>query len=767
MFSNFSEDTRKVLINSKLEKKELKHPYIGTEHLLLSILKNKSLNSTKILNKYGINYNNFKSKVVEIIDFGKEDNDWFVYTPLLRRIIEEAIIIAKENNDCFVEIEYLLNALFDEGEGVALRILLAMNVNIEKICKEFFIKTKSKKVKSKKKFLIEDYGYSMNEKALNNELDPVIGRDKELNRMIEILCRRIKNNPLLIGSAGVGKTAIVEELSRRIVDGTVPDKLKNKRIISISMASLVAGTKYRGEFEERINKILSEIENSDDIIIFVDEIHTLVGAGGAEGAIDASNILKPYLARGKLKLIGATTIEEYKKFLEDDRALQRRFQIINVDEPSDNDVLNILSEIKPIYEDFHDVIISDKTLETIVKLSNKYIFDRKQPDKAIDVLDEACSKVSISKNKISEKLENEYIKLKLVRCQKNDAVIKQNFSLASSLKETENIILNNINQLEYKALRSSKRKEVTDQIVAEVVKTKTNIPIYEYENVELKKIKNISKILKSKIIGQDSVIDDLSKDIKRIKLGYKFDNKPRSYLFVGPTGVGKTMLAKELAKQITNNNLIRLDMSEYKEPHSISKIIGSPPGYIGFSNINTVLDEVKIKPNAIILLDEIEKAHNDVINLFLQILDEGEAKNSKNEIIHFNNNIIIMTSNIGCRNDSLGFKNDKANIINRDLKNFLGIELVNRIDRIFIFNNLTEDSINKIILKSLEKAKNNFNLTKKNFKITNRAIRQIIKESQFNDYGARRIDKIIKYKIYDLIIDQKFSNKDKIIIETI
>lgn len=767
MFSKFDEATRKSLINSKKEMKELKHTYIGTEHFVLSVLNSKNKTILDKFNKYGINYKKFKETLIRVIGIGKKDPEWYLYTPLFKRIIEDAIIMARENNDETISIDHILSSMFEEKEGVAIRIFMCMNVDIEKLEKEFILKKSKKKTQNKKKLLVEDYGYNMNEKASKNELDPVIGREKELERIIEILCRRTKNNPLLIGEAGVGKTAIVEELSKRIIEERVPQKLKDKKIISISMASLISGTKYRGEFEERIKKILSEIEENEDIIIFIDEVHTLIGAGGAEGAIDASNILKPYLARGKLKLIGATTINEYKKYLEDDHALDRRFQTVMIEEPNDIETIKILKKIKPIYEEFHNVLISDEILEKVVKYSNKYIYNRKQPDKAIDILDEACSKVSISKSKKTKDLENLKLELKDVRREKNNAVTKQDFKRAAILKKEENTLKELIEKLEYREYLNNQKKEVTEKIVAEIIKLKSNIPVYELNSKSLKEFKDKETTLNNNIVGQKEIISRIIKDIKQIKLGYKQENKPRSYLFIGRTGVGKTMLAKEIAKHFYNNNLIRLDMSEYKESHSISKVIGSPPGYVGYSNKNTILDEIKAKPNSVILLDEIEKAHIDVINLFLQALDEGKMKSSNNDIIRLDNTLIIMTSNLGFKSNDLGFNNKKADKVLSSVKDVLGIEFVNRIDKVFIFNDLNLQNIEKIINKKIKEALKTFDVIEANFKINRDVIKRIIEYSKYKEFGARKVDKVIKDKIYDIIIEEKIKKSDIITIETI
>ena len=768
MFTKFNEETRKALIQSKNEMKKLKHPYVGSEHLLLALLKNKNYSVTTVLNKFDIDYEKFRKKVIEIIGIGKSENDWYLYTPLLKRVIEEAILLCKESNEEEVTLEHLLWALIEEGEGVALRILICLNVNIDDLSKEIFIGKKVKKNRAKKKLIIEDYGYNMNEKAEANELDPVIGREKEIDRIMEILCRRTKNNPLLIGDAGVGKTAIVEELSRRINEGSVPQKLKNKKIISISMASLIAGTKYRGEFEERINKILSEIEQTPEIILFIDEIHTLVGAGGAEGAIDASNILKPFLARGMLKLIGATTIEEYKKYLEDDHALDRRFQTLIIEEPTKEKTIDILKKIKPIYELYHNVTVEDETLKSIVELSNKYMHIRKQPDKAIDILDEACAKTAMQKDKSTSILDEAKRKLKNLNKEKNEAILNQDFLKASSIRKEENVLETKINKIELKKKNINNKKIVTLETIAEVIKSKTKIPIYEVIAEDLKELNKIESHLKSKVVGQDNIIKQLSKDIKRIKLGYKNTSKPVSYLFVGPTGVGKTLLAKELNKLLTSeDNIIRLDMSEYKEEHSISKIIGSPPGYVGYSNKDTILDKIKINQNSIILLDEIEKGHPSVINLFLQCLDEGRIKNSNNEEIRLDNNIIIMTSNIGYNKNFVGFNNENKENIIKEVRNVLGMEMINRINQIFVFDKLSEKSIRRIISNEIEKTKQYFGLDNKSISISNEVINQIVDESKYEDFGARRVEMVIKNKIYNIIIDEILKKSKKITIEAI
>jgi len=547
MFSKFNEEARKILTNARKEMVELRHAYVGSEHLVLAILNNKNSSLTKKLKEYGLTYNEFKQEIINVIGVGHENNNWYIYTPLLKKVIEDAIIEAKEQNG-EVTPELLFSSLVQEGEGIAIRIMLSMGIDFDKLLEQFKIINYNKKSKVRKKMLIDEYGYDMNKKALEKEIDPVIGREKEIERLIEILCRRTKNNPLLIGDAGVGKTAIVEELSRCIVEGNVPLKLKNKRIVSLSMSSLVAGTKYRGEFEERITKILKELEQDSNVIIFIDEMHTLVGAGGAEGAIDASNIFKPILARGKIKIIGATTTEEYKRFIEDDKALARRFQTINIVEPDLSKTKEILRTLKPLYEDFHNVTIKNEIIDIIVELSNKYIFNRKQPDKAIDILDEVCAKTSITEDKNSERINELNQCLKSITESKNNAIIKQDFYEAAKYRKKEQEIESKILKLEEKRMSSNQRTTVTKESVAEIINLKTKIPVYEITSENHRNILKMKNTLLKKIKGQDEAVERLYQIAKRLKLGFSENNKPSSFLFVGPTGVGKTLLVKELVK---------------------------------------------------------------------------------------------------------------------------------------------------------------------------------------------------------------------------
>lgn len=749
MFGKFSEEAQRVLVDAQKEMSELKHPYIGSEHLLLAILKNNQdlVNKFK---KYKITYKSFKEELINLVGIGDNTPDLLLYSTTLKTILENVIIESRETGD-EISVNELLLSLLNEGEGKAIRILLSLGVDINKLYSDISEKRKIKQKKSKK-LIVEELGVDLTKRAKNNELDPVIGRDIELNRVIEILSRRTKNNPLLIGEAGVGKTAIAEELARRIVSGNVPMPLKNKRIISVDMACTVAGTKYRGEFEERIKKMVKELEDNDDVIIFIDEIHTLVGAGGAEGAIDASNILKPALARGKLKLIGATTISEYKKFIEKDNALDRRFQKVFVEEPDKSNLKNILMNLKSIYEAYHGVKIEEKLIDKIIELSDRYIYDRCEPDKSIDILDEVCTKVSLKE----AKEEKEIIKLSdcltKIQKEKNNAIINQNYDKAYSLKEDEEELQSKINKLKLDYMRKEKVKKVKLKDIVEVVSSKTKIPINEISKDYITSINEIEKTLKENIIGQDEAIDKLIDISKKIKLGIKDKNKSYSVLFCGSTGTGKTYLSKLFAENLVGkNNVIKLDMSEYSESISINKIIGSPAGYVGYDDNKNILEEIRNKPYSILILDEIEKAHKSVLNFFLNILDEGNCKDSSGKTVRFDNVLIIMTSNAYVSKSLMGFN---KNTTNNSLEDFFSKEFINRIDEIVPFNKFTEEDINKIIIKEANKCYKKYN--SENI-ISLDMINRIIKESNYEEYGVRKLCKAVRKEIENQIVCNIFS----------
>lgn len=756
MFNSFDEEARKILILAKEEMKNLKHPYVGSEHLLLSILKNKN-DISKRLKEYDLTYQRFRDEIIEIVGIGSKSSDCFLYTPLLKRIMETSMIDSRENNNGVVTISHLFSAMLEEGEGIAIRIMLGMDIDLDILYKEFTYKITTTKKSKNKKLLIDEIGIDLTKKTIEEGIDPVVGRDSEIKRILEILCRRKKNNPILIGEAGVGKTAIIEELSRLIAIGDVPQSLKNKRIISLDMASTVAGTKYRGEFEERINKILQEIEDNDDIILFIDEIHTLVGAGGAEGAIDASNIFKPALARNKLRCIGATTNSEYKKYIESDKALDRRFQKVNINIPDKETVKNILFNLKETYEVYHHVKIDNNMLDLIVELSDKYIYNRNQPDKAIDILDEVCAHVNLKENKQIKKYNELNKELQNIIKLKKQAVLNNEFDKASNYKDKENKLMNDINELELNVYKNNKQRIINKNDIIEIVSRKSNIPIYNSNNT--KDIIKLKNNLTKKIIGQDKAVCELVNIYKKIKLGFS-DNKCYSMLFQGPSGVGKTELARIFGKHITNN-VIKLDMSEYSESHTISKIIGSPAGYVGYGDNLHVLEKIRTNPYSVLILDELERAHPNIINLFLSILDEGTIKDSMGNTINFNNVIIIMTSNVGFEKNAIGFNSNNTN----KLKEQFSIPFINRIDNIVTFNKLNKNIIEKLIHQKINKIKNKYKDIK--IKINKQVIDEIIKESSYNEFGARKIDKIIKNKIENIIIDNIINNNDYINIKTI
>ena len=695
MLGNFNESAKKVLLNAKLEMNELKHPYIGSEHLLLAILKHKN-NVSKKLTSYNIEYKIFREELIDIVGMGSKESEFTLYTPLLKRVIENAVIDSKENNNGEVTIEHLFASLLEEGEGVAIRILLGMNVNLDELYSEFSYKIS---VPQNKKLLLEDIGINLTKKALNNELDPVIGRNSEIHRTLEILLRRSKNNPVLVGEAGVGKTAIVEGIASLIASGKVPMKLKNKKIISLEMASLVAGTKYRGEFEDRIKKILTEVSENDDIILFVDEIHTIIGAGGAEGAIDASNIFKPALARNKLRLIGATTLEEYRKTIEKDKALDRRFQKITITEPSIETTKNIIATLKPIYENYHNVKISNEILNYLLEMTNKYIFNRKNPDKTIDILDEVCSKVSLKENKYLKKYNVLQEEMLEIIAKKKEAIISNRFKVASSYKEKENIIMNSINELELKLYTKNTQKVTKDDIL-KVIAAKYNIPYQILENNFM--FSSLKTKLNKKLFDQEEAINLFCESLQ---------NKNNIFTFKGSIGVGKGYLTKLLSEYL-GYKLLKIDLSQYKD---VNKIIGASPGYIGYDEI-TILEDIKNNPYTLVVLANPEETKEEVINLFINGFKEQKIVDNKGTTINLKNAILIILYNT--KTKTIGF--NKANIN----------DTFRTDSEIITFKDLTESTFKKILK------------TKK--KMSPKEVNDIIAKSDFQKLGATKIEKLIK-----------------------
>lgn len=633
MFVNFSEETRHLLKQAEKEREELKHPYVGSEHLFLSVLKESKL--TDILKKHKITYEKFKDKLVSLVGVGSKKSDFILYTPLLKRVLENAVIEAREENNKIVNPEIVIISILDEEDGIAYSILKSLKVNVDKLYGDLKNKNINRKFK-KKKLLLEDIGTNLTKLAKENKLDPVIGRDNEINKTIEILLRRKKNNPILIGPAGVGKTAIVEGIANLMISGKCPRFLENKRIISLNIFSLVSGTKYRGEFEEKMKMVIKELEENDDIILFIDEVHTMVGAGGAEGAIDASNILKPALARGMIRIIGATTQDEYKKYIEPDAALARRFQIVNVEEPKHDDVIKILTEIKPLYEKYHNIRISNDLINEIVDLSEKYLSNRFEPDRSIDILDEVCAKSSILESYDERKKRNLVDRLNKIKKEKINALSVKNFKRAYDLKIEENKITSEIDKI------IPNRKKVNKEDVLNVIKNKGNIKGIGFIKEDKDYYESLEEKLNNKIIGQESNVKKVVQSLKRKNI----INKKKSYsiLIIGNSGSGKSFFAKTYLNEIIDSkNIIKIDLAEYKEYHMISKLIGTTAGYLGYDNKNHVFEKVRTNPSSAIMVSNFDKACYEVQDLFIKILADNYIEDASGKKIDFSNTIIIFT----------------------------------------------------------------------------------------------------------------------------
>lgn len=706
MFHNFGFEVSELLQTAEEERIHLKHPYVGSEHLLLAILKKESNLSTKLRN-YGLTYKTFKNELCKIVGSASKLQDLILYTPLLKRIIEMSLEDANENNKGIVTEEHLFVALLEEGEGIAIRIMLSMDVDLE----ELYDDMKSRKIYQKERENLEIYkiGTVLNDQVNEEE---VIGREKEISLMIETLLRKKKNNPLLIGKAGVGKTAIVEELTRRIKKNQVPEELLNQEIVMLEMGSLVAGTKYRGEFEERLTKVIKEVIQNKNIIIFIDEIHSMVNAGGAEGAINASDILKPYLARGELRVIGATTTEEYYKYIEKDKALERRFELIKIEEPNQDETKEILKHVKKEYELHHHLTITDENISDIVELANRYIFNKNNPDKALELLDSVCAKVK-NQHKILPVMDDSKLRLESIQKKKEKVILAGDFEKAIKIKKEEE-------QLKKKSAPKQKQKEqgIEKQDILEVIEKKTGIPVLLNKKEQLTKLKTT---LQEQIIGQKDALDKIIHLME-----YKKENKkPLSALLLGSSGVGKTETVKQIAKIYGGpEDMIRLDMSEYNLDTSIHKLIGTPGGYVGYGE-PFLFQKLKTNPYRVILVDELEKANAKIWNLFLQILDEGFITDSCGDKIRFDHAMIFMTSNIEPK-EKVGFIGAK----NSDLEDILSKELIGRFDTIVEYKKLNKDDIREFINRHKESE--------------DLDIDQIISESEYEKYGLRNIMHLIE-----------------------
>lgn len=741
MFVNFSEEVRHILKQAEKERADLNHPYVGSEHLLLSLLKNSRLK--EVFEKRGLTYNKFKNKLIDIVGIGTKKSEFILYTPLLKRILENSIIEAREDNNKNVTPEILVISILDSEEGVANSILKSLKINMDKLYYDIKSKKYNKSTR-KKKSLLDELATDLTKLAKEGRLDPVIGRDKEISRTIEILLRRKKNNPILIGPAGVGKTAIVEEIANLIAKGKCPNFLKHKRIISLNIFSLVSGTKYRGEFEEKLKNVIRELEENDDIILFIDEIHTMVGAGGAEGAIDASNILKPSLARGTIKIIGATTLDEYKKFIEPDSALSRRFQNVMVNEPNKEDVAKILMEIRPLYEKYHNIIMPKKLINELVNLTDKYLSNRYEPDRSIDILDEVCAKVSITENYLEKRLKKLNEKLNIIKKEKIKAIENNNFKLAYSLKNKENSIDNIISNLKVN------KKIVTKENILDVIKLKSNINLINIDGNRKEFYKNLEDKLNNIVIGQNNNIKILIESLKKKEVIKK--NKCYSVFIYGKKYTGKTLLAKEFLKELVNEkSIINIDLSLYKEYHMISKLIGTTAGYLGYDNKNNIFEKIRTNPNSALIIDNYEDACSEVKNLFIKILEDGWIEDASGKMIDFSNSIIIFTSKVEEEMNSLGFDGKEKDSFDDSFGS-----IKDKVSVCIKMNNLNECMVKKIIRKRLNDIVNSYiNIDVKYDDSYEKYLFDLYKEKKSLPYVLNKINNSFENKIADALINYK------------
>lgn len=788
MMQRFTDDAQRVLSFAQEAALELGHDYVGTEHVLIGLIKVKNGVAAKALNELGLSAETIIEDVEEHIGRGNKKVSSVYMTPRVKHVLELAVEVANHMNHNYVGTEHILLGLLSDGGGVAVGILRNHNIRandivdtIRTILGSSDSASHSAEDRKDNSSLGElaDFGTDLNESAKQGKIDPVIGRDKEIARVIQILSRRTKNNPVLIGEPGVGKTAIAEGLAQRIVNGNVPEILRNKRIISLSISSMLAGAKYRGEFEERLKKAIDEVQKHDDMIIFIDEIHTLVGAGATEGAMDAANILKPALARGEFQVVGATTLDEYKKHIEKDAALERRFQPVLVGEPSEEDALEILKGLRDRYEAFHKAKITDKALEAAVSLSSRYITDRFLPDKAIDVVDEAASKVRMKVFSAAPDVKALETQLADVKKEKEAAVTAQEFEKAAEMRDEEKRIEKEINDKKKAAKENSDAKlVVTDEDIASVVAQWTGILVSKIAQEESESLLHLEEELHKRVIGQDEAVVAVSKAVRRARAGLKDPKRPiGSFLFLGPTGVGKTELARALAVALFGDEtaMIRLDMSEYMEKHTVSRLVGAPPGYVGYEEGGQLTDAVRRKPYSVILLDEVEKAHADFFNILLQVLDDGRLTDSQSRTVDFRNTVIIMTSNLGAkalRKDSpelgflaakkadsntedvsvVNFKEAKKSVMD-SVKRHFRPEFLNRIDEMIVFHALTSNDLKQIVTILMDTVVKRLGDMGLSLEISPVAMDLLVKEGSDFSMGARPLKRAIQRLIEDPISD--------------
>ena len=791
MTYKFTNKANKVIEYANDIALKLGHNYMGTEHILYGLVKEGDSIASKVLENEGINYELVLNKIEELI--GKEEKiiSLVDFTPRTKKVIETAFLEARKLDYNYIGTEHILIGILKEGDCIAVKILLDLNINIPKLyneiigaindCEEIEKKEKNINTKSRSKNrnsynqtpTLNQYSEDLTKKVEEGKIDPIIGRNEEIERVIQILSRRTKNNPCLVGETGVGKTAVVEGLAHKIISSDIPEILKNKRVIALDISGMVAGAKYRGDFEERIKKVLQEVKKAKDIILFIDEIHTIVGAGAAEGAIDAANILKPLLARGDIQLVGATTVYEYRKYIEKDAALERRFSIVQVNEPTEDETISILKGIRDKYEVHHNVKISDEAIETAVSLSVRYVTDRYLPDKAIDLIDEASSCERIKNYIEPENIKKLQQKISKIKNEKNDSILNQKFEKAAELRDKEKKLEETLEKEEAKWKNKNKKEviNITEDNVKEIISKWTGIPTKKINEDESKKLKNLEVELHKRVVGQNEAVNAVAKAIRRSRVGLRDPKRPiGSFLFLGPTGVGKTELSKALAEVLfgDEDSMIRIDMSEFMESHSTSKLIGAPPGYIGFDEGGQLTEKIRKKPYSVILFDEIEKAHPDVMNILLQILEDGRLTDSQGRYVNFKNAVIIMTSNLGAKliteRKYLGFSElgnnyekeydeIKKDVIN-EIKKELRPEFINRIDEIIVFHKLNEEEISKIIEILLNKVTKRLKKQKYIIEFDKEITTIIAKQGIDKNFGARPIRRTIQNLIEDKLAEE-------------
>ncbi|NLY18012.1 MAG: ATP-dependent Clp protease ATP-binding subunit [Clostridiaceae bacterium] len=795
IYGRFTQKAAKALNLAKECSSALSHNYIGTEHILWGLVKEGTGIAASVLMQNGITDQKVMESILSIIGKGEPGQLITGYTPRTKRVLELSYAETRRMGHNFIGTEHILLGILREGESIAVRIMMNLGVDVHKLYDNIItmlqedtpasVAAGKPKMEDLETPTLDQFGRDLTVMARDGKIDPVIGRDKEIERIIQILSRRTKNNPCLIGEPGVGKTAICEGLAQKIIEGNIPETLKDKRVVTLDLSSMVAGAKYRGEFEDRLKKSIEEIRNSGNVILFIDELHTIIGAGAAEGAIDASNILKPLLARGEIQVIGATTLDEYRKHIEKDAALERRFQPILIGEPSEEEAIEILKGIRDKYEAHHNVKITDKALEAAVKLSVRYINDRYLPDKAIDLIDEASSRVRLKSFIAPPDLKEMEQKIEELHKLKEDAIISQEFEKAAALRDQENQLKDEINirKEEWRMHNQKNTGEVTENEIADVVATWTGIPVSRLAQEEMERLKFLEVNLHQRVIGQDEAVTAVSKAIRRGRVGLKDPKRPiGSFIFLGPTGVGKTELSKALAEALfgDESHMIRIDMSEYMEKHSVSRLVGSPPGYVGYDEGGQLTEKVRRKPYSVVLFDEIEKAHPDVFNILLQILEDGRLTDSTGRVVDFRNTVIIMTSNVGARdiveprhlgfttaivNEARDYEDMKKNVMN-ELKRTFRPEFLNRVDEIIVFHPLTQDNINEIAALMLNEVSKRLKAVGISLS-AEEGVKEFLAQKGYDKvYGARplrrTIQSMVEDKLAEYMLDGKIREGDSV-----